>query len=643
MFDLFRSREKSVRIVLGVLLVVVAGSMLLYLIPGAPGSALAGGGGTVIATVGGDKITALDVQRALQNITRGQQNLPKSILGMYAPALVNQMIESKAMAYKAREMGLRVSDQELGDVIQNEFAGQVGGKFDMSIYQAVLAQQGLTVPDFEARQREAMLAARLQNLEMQSLIVSDTDAREEYQRKNLKVGLRYLVFDPKSFVSKVSKDPAAIKAYFEKNRNEFRIPEQRDAELISGTAAQFVQNAQVSEESLHKQYNENLDSYRQPERVDVRHILIKTQGKPKEEAAKLKAKAEDILKQLKAGAKFDELAKKNSEDPGSAEKGGELGYIVRGQTVPNFEKAAFSLQPGQLSGVIETEYGYHILQVENRQEAHTQTFEEVRPQLLAEAKKQAAATDFKQAIEAARAEVVKTPAQAEAIAAKHNLKYAKLNNFQTGSPLPNLGSAPEVTNAIFAAAKGSTTNVIDTDGQKAAGFAYVQSVTAARNANFNEVEKDVTARYTAAESEKLAEQAAQSAVDRAKKGETLAALAKAYGAPVKTAVPFTADGAAEGIGAASLLSPAFKDNVGNIVGPVSAQNSYFVTQVSEKTPADMSQFAKNKEDIVKGIKQQRRSVQEPLFRDSVVSELKRRGKISINQETLNQLVGSLQG
>lgn len=642
MFDLFRSREKSVRILLGVLLGLVAVSMLFYLIPSGPGSGTGSDGSSVVATVGGDKITTVDVQRALQTITRGQQNLPKSILGMYAPALVNQMIESKAMAYKARELGLKVSDQELGDAIQNEFAGQLGGKFDMSIYQAVLSQQGLTVPDFEARQREAMLAARLENLEMQSLIVSDADARAEYERKNLKVGLKYLAFEPKEFASKVAKDPAAVKAYFEKNRSSFRIPEKRSVELISGTTAQFVGAAQVSDTDLRKAYSENMDSYRQPERVQVRHILIKTQGKPKEEVSKLKAKADDLLKQLKSGGKFDELAKKNSEDPGSGEKGGELGFIVRGQTVPNFEKAAFSLQPGQLSDVIETEYGFHILQVENKETAHTQTFEEVRPQLLADAQKQAGTENLKRAVDAARSEAVKTPSHAAAIAAKYNLKYSKLDNFQTTTPLGELAPAPALTNAIFAASKDAFTDVVETDGQKASAFARVLSITPTRNAEYAEVEKDVLAKYTDAESQKLSEQAAKSSIERARKGESIEAIGKTYGISLKSAAPFTADGAAEGIGSASLLAQAFKDKVGDVLGPISAQNSQFVCQVSERIPADMTQFAKNKDEIVRGIAQQRQSVQQPLFRDSVVAELKRRGKIKINNDTMNKLVGSMQ-
>ncbi len=378
MFDLFRSREKSVRILLGVLLGLIAISMLLYLIPGGPGNT-GPTGDNVLATIGDQKVTATDVERTMQNLTRGQQNLPRSIMAMYVPSVVNQLVEEKALAYQARRMGLHVSDQELGDAIAAEFSQATGGSFDMRTYQAILSQQGLTVADFENEQRNAMLASRLTNLEAQSLVVSDQDARAEYQRKNLKVGLEYINFDPKAFTAKVNKDPGAIKAYFDANRSLFRIPEKRDIELIVGNTAEFAQDAKISDADLQRQYQDNIDSYRTPERVKVRHILIKTQGKPKTDVPKLRAKADDILNQIHHGADFADLAKKNSEDPGSAEKGGELGWIVKGQTVPNFEKTAFSLKPGELSGVIETEYGYHIIQVEDKQAAHTQSFDEVRP------------------------------------------------------------------------------------------------------------------------------------------------------------------------------------------------------------------------------------------------------------------------
>ncbi|HEY7306524.1 MAG TPA: peptidylprolyl isomerase [Bryobacteraceae bacterium] len=642
MFDLFRSREKSVRILLGALLVLVAASMLVYLIPGGPGGPGVSGQ-NVVAAVGDDKITTMDVQRAVQRITQGQANLPKGIIAMYIPNIVNQLVESKALAYKAREMGLRISDQELGNAIEAEFAPELGGKFDMKVYQMVLSQQGLTAADYERQRRDSMLAARLENIELQSLIVSDADARAEYQRKNLKIGLRYIGFESKDFTSKVNKDPAAVKAYFDKNRGQFRIPERRNIELIAGAISDFIQSAQVSDSQLHQEYQDNMDSYRTPERVKVRHILIKTQGKPKDEVSKLKAKTEDILKQLQHGTDFADLAKKNSEDPGSAEKGGELGWIVRGQTVPNFEKTAFSLKPGQLSGIIETEYGFHIIQVEDKQEAHTQTFDDVKPQLLLEAKKQVAADDLRKAIDAARAEANRTPSQAEAIAKKYNLKFYKVDNFASGASLPEINTQQEVGNAIFATPKGAVTDVVNLDAQAKAAFAVVTGVTPSHNAEFAEVQNDVLQKYTAAEANRLAEQAAGSGAARARKGESLEAIAKSYGLSVKTAAPFTIDGAAEGIGAATMLSAAFKSNVGDIVGPVAAQSGQFVCKISEKAPADMSQFVKNKESIVQGLTQQRQSAQGPLFRDSVVTELRRRGKIKMNEAALNRLVSSYQG
>ncbi len=629
------------RILLGVLLTLVAASMLIYLIPGGPGGPSASGE-NVIAAVGDEKVTTADLDRAVQRVTRGQANLPKGLLAMYVPSLVNQMIESKAMAYKAREMGLNVSDQELGDKIQSEVAPALGGKFDLQVYQSILAQQGMTVADFEKEQREAILGARLENTELQSLIVSDDDARAEYERKNLKIGLQYIGFEPKEFAAKVNKDPAAVKAYFDKNRALFRTPEKRNVDLIVGATADFIQAANVTDAQLQQQYQDNIDSYRTPDRVKVRHILIKTQGKSKEEAAKLKAKAEDVLKQIQHGGNFAELAKKYSDDTGTAVNGGELGWITKGQTVPNFEKTAFSQKPGDTSGLVETEYGYHIIQTEEKQAAHTQTFDEVKPQLLMDAKKQVATDNLKKAVESAHAEIARTSSQAEAIAKKYNLKFFKLDNLTTGTPLPEANGQPELTNAIFSAAKNSVTDITNMDAQGRSAFAVVANVFPPRDADYAAVEADVLKKYVEAESQRLAQDAAKAAAERARKGESLEAIAKAYGVGVKTAAPFTVDGAAEGIGSASLLSAAFKDKVGDMVGPVSGSAGQFVCRVSDRIPADMSQYAANKAAIVQGLQQQRQTVQQPLFRDSVVSDLRRRGKIKINQATMNRIISSYQ-
>jgi peptidyl-prolyl cis-trans isomerase D len=537
-------------------------------------------------------------------------------------------------------MGLRISDDDLATAIRSQFTAALGRSFDMKTYQAILAEQGLTPQQFESEQREQMLAARLENIEAQSMVVTDQQARAEYQRKNLKVGLDYIEFQGKDFVSNVDKSPAKVKAYFDSHRSEFQIPEQRNVDLITGSTADFVQSAQISGTQLQQMYQDNIDSYRFPERVQVRHILIKTQGTSPQDAAKAKAKAEDVLTQLQHGANFADLAKKYSEDPGSASKGGELGWIVRGQTVKNFENEAFSLKPGETSGLVQTEYGYHIIQVEAKQAAHTESFDEAKPQLLAEAKKQAAGDDLAKAIQAAHNEIARNPSQAEAIAKKYNLKFYSLNKITSASTLPGVNSQPAVINAIFAAPRGGVTDVVTLDTQGKDAFAVVTNVMPARNAEYAEVQQEVAQKYVAAESMKLAHHAAAQAADRARKGESLEAIAKQSHLSVKTASPFTIDGAAEGIGSATLVEPAFQDEVGAVVGPVAAQSSEFVCRVSQKIPADMSKFSDSKDAIVQDLTTQQQNIQQPLFRDSVVAYLTQRGKVRINGDTYKRVLDS---
>jgi peptidyl-prolyl cis-trans isomerase D len=293
-----------------------------------------------------------------------------------------------------------------------------------------------------------------------------------------------------------------------------------------------------------------------------------------------------------------------------------------------------------LSGLVETEYGYHIIQVMDKQTAHVQSFDEVKPQLLAEAQKDAGAAGLKKAINDARAEIVRNPSQAVDIAKKYNLKFFKLDKFSRTDAMPEVNTQPEVYNAIFTTPKGTVSNVTDLDSIGKSAFGIVNNIYPSHNAEYAEVEKDVLQRYTDAESLRLSQEAAKTAAARAKKGESLEALAKEYGISVKTAAPFPVDGAAEGIGAGSYLTAAFKANVGDVVGPVAAGSGQFVCKVSEKIPADLAQFAKEKDALIQQMNEQKRSLQQSLFRASVVADLKKRGKVKLNQDLIGRMVSS---
>jgi peptidyl-prolyl cis-trans isomerase D len=641
MFNLFRSREKSVRYLLGAILVVISLSMLVYLIPGGTG----GGGVTgenVLATVGSEKITVTDVQGAVERMMSTQKNVPRAFMAMYVPSVVNQYIEMYAKAYKAKQLGLNISDEELANNIQRMMAPQMGGKFDKTYYAAMVQDRGFTVQGFENFLRVNMLASRYDSIAAQSLVVTDEEAKQEYQRENEKVALNYIEFTPQEFTKKVSMNSGAINAWFAKHKTEFRVPEKRSFDLIVGSDADFAQAAQVSDSELHRRYQENIDSYRTPERVHVRHILIKTTGVPKDQIPKLHQKAEDLLKQLKAGADFATLAKKNSNDPGSAEKGGDLGWIVRGQTVPDFEKAAFSLKPNELSGVISTEYGFHIIQVLEHQAPKVESFDEAKPQLLAEAKKDIGDQNMQKAVNDARDETERNPSQAAAIAKKYGLKFFKVDQIANGAPLPDLNSAPAVSSAIFAAPKGDVTQVIPLDNVGKEAYAVLTGITPSRQATFDEVQKEVTDRYTSEEATRLMHDAAKEAAERVKKGEDLKTVAKAEGGQVKTASPFTIMGAAEGIGSASTVEAAFgpKAKVGDVVGPVDSGGNVYICKVTQKIPADMSQFAANRESMIATLKQKKGQIQGPLFGDTLVSDLKKNGIIKTNPQAIQRLAAS---
>ena len=176
---------------------------------------------------------------------------------------------------------------------------------------------------------------------------------------------------------------------------------------------------------------------------------------------------------------------------------------------------------------------------------------------------------------------------------------------------------------------------MDNEGKEA--FAVIHNIVPSRNAEFAEVQADVAQRYTEAQAATLTQNAAKEAAARAHKGEPLEAIAKSYGVAVKTAAPFTIDGAAEGIGSASLLHDAFKSNVGDVLGPIAAQAGQFVVKVTAKVPADLSQFAKNRDGIVQSLQQQKAQIQGALFRDSVMQELRRRGKIKLNDDTMHRM------
>jgi peptidyl-prolyl cis-trans isomerase D len=635
MFDLFRSRDKAVRYLLTALLLMVALSMVAYLVPGGTGT---GQEEQVVAKIGGEPLTAREVQLSIQSAMRNRE-APREMLEHFVPQFIDQMITERALAFEAGRMGFNITDADVAFAIRSLLPNIFGaGQFNKEAYAMFLQQQNLTIPEFEANVRKQLLLTRLRNLALEGIIVSPEEVEQEYRRRSDKVRLEYVAFAADKFKSQVKISPGEIQTHFNQHRQTYQILEKRGFDLLMVDAERLSATVNPTEAQLRRAFEAAKDRYRTPERVRARHILLKTLDKPKEEVAKLEAKANDLLKQIKGGADFAELAKKVSEDPGSAVKGGDLDWISRGQTVPNFENSAFSLKPKELSGVIKTEYGFHIIQVMEKEAAQVKSFEAVRDSFAAELKKQMVNDSIVGVADQVRAALIKAPSQAEEIAKQSNAGFYRVAKAGSGDPIPEVGLSRELDEAVASTAKGGVSPVVAAGAKMV--IAVVREIFPARPAELSEVEVQIRSQIEIQKAGDLARQKAVEAEAKIKGGMELKTLAKTYGLEVKTAPEFGRDGAAEGLGSAAYLAEAFTRPVGSVIGPVAVGNLMAFAKITAKVETDMRQLPEQREGIVLALKGKKSRERQDLLDDGILTRLIREGKVKINPAVVKRIVAS---
>jgi peptidyl-prolyl cis-trans isomerase D len=641
MFDLFRSRQKAMRYLLGGVLGIVALSLVVTLIPGY--GTPTGAPEQLVAEIGNEQLTIRQVQMQIQNLTRNRQ-VPAEMVQHYVPQLIDQMITERAIAYQAERLGFRVTDEDVARAIRSMLT-QVfpTGDFDKAVYQRFLAQQGLTIPEFEHNVRTNLLLMQLQNVALEGTIVAPEEVEREYRRKNDKVRVEYVSWSPGDLKSQVTVTPAEIQNYFTQNRAQYMTPEKRSFHVLIADEAKIGASVEVSEPELRTAYSRNIDRYRSPERAKVRHILLNTTGKSADEVKAIEAKAGDLLKQIRAGADFAELAKKHSEDPGSAPKGGDLDWVTRGQMVPNFESTAFSLKPKEISNVIKTEYGFHIVQTLEKEEARVKPFEEVKGELTTEAKRETVYQKMQSAIDSARAELARNPQQAEQIAQKYNLTYAKADNISRGQSVPEVGTNPELDATVSGMRAGEVSPVIQIAPTKLA-VAAVTAVEPSKPSELADVENQIRDSLIASKTQQLAEQKIKEAKEKFQSaGGDLNAVAKSMGGQVKQTQFFTTEGAADGIGPAQYVAEAFSKPVGTVLPPFNIGNQLYLVKVLEKQPADTAGLAAEREALVLALKRKKAAERRELFEDGLLTQLIKEGKVKKYPENIKRITSNYQG
>ncbi|HJH15768.1 MAG TPA: SurA N-terminal domain-containing protein, partial [Bilophila wadsworthia] len=459
MLDLIRANAQSwgVKIAFGIII-------LVFVFWGVGG--LTGGPSTVILTVNGEPITIQEFQRKYEQLEQQvrAQYPDLDAAGLKAMQLKQQLIQNlileNLIMQEAKRVGIVVTPVELRKLIESFPAfHNAEGKFDPDAYVRVIKAQRNTPGNFEAELRNNMLMNKLRADVTAGAFVPEAEVRDLFRYEGERRILEYVFYPLEDYTSKVTVDDAQIKDYYEANQASFTVPPQADVEylLIGAEALAAAQN--ISDAAVSEYYEKNAAQFATPEMVRARHILILSNAKASaEDQAKAKAKIEEIAQRIKAGEDFGTVAKEVSEDPGSGPQGGELGWFAHGQMVPEFDKASFALNPGELSEPVKTQFGWHLIQLEEKKAAGQKPLDEVKDQIRTRLAQDEASGKVQEALEQVQLAVIGGKSLKEA---GEPLKLAPQETglVNTTELTEKMGIKPENLPALLAAKPGT---VLDT-------------------------------------------------------------------------------------------------------------------------------------------------------------------------------------
>ncbi|MBZ5514225.1 MAG: peptidyl-prolyl cis-trans isomerase [Acidobacteriia bacterium] len=643
MFRLFKKRPEAVKKwILAFILGITSVGMVVTLAPIFPGSDSESLESNVLASVGGAQITSTDLGRSIQSRLRNSPlaNDPQ-IISRMAGTVLDDMILRRALWGQAKKLGIDVSNAEVQESIRTSmpFLYPNGTFVGMDRYRDFISQQaGLSVPQFEAQYRESLLLEKIRAIVTDGVRVSPDEVRDEFVRRDTKVRMDYVLFDPSQFLKAVEVTPKALEEFFEKDPAKYKLPEERRVRYALMDTDYVRAGVKVTDADLTQYYGQHLADYQVSDRVKVSHILFKTEGKTPEEIATLEKTARDVLAQIKAGADFGEMAKKYSEDS-SASNGGEIGWIVRGQTVKEFEDAAFSMKPGQVSDLIKTTYGFHIIKVLDRQTAHLQTFDEVKNQIREQLDKQRLA-DAQQTIASnIERQLQQDPQNFAAVATKNRLEAKETPLFRYNQPVTDFGTSESFHNLAFQLRQGAIGQPISVP--KGTAIIQVVEILPEHTPKFEEVRAAVEEDYRAAKSQELAAQRAQEFAAKAKAGD-FKKVAQAMGLTVKESKDFTEQDYVEGVGSGTQLAAAFGLAAGQTSEAVQVGANRVVFRVTARTPAPESELAGQQDQIAEELLERKRSLAWEIYQQSLKQQLLASGKLKVNEAAMKKFLATYQ-
>ncbi|MBV9572769.1 MAG: peptidyl-prolyl cis-trans isomerase, partial [Acidobacteriales bacterium] len=505
------------------------------------------------------------------------------------------------------------------------------------------------VPQFEQAVKDEILADKVRALVTGSAVISDAEIRQEFEKQNSKVKFSYALFRKDDILKEINPTDLELRAFYDRNKAGYNnsIPEKRKLRYVLIDTVRIEAQTPITPDDLQGYYRQHREEFRVPEQVNVRHILFKipppgAYGKVDQKAADAaRKKADDVSRQLKAGGDFAELAKKYSEDTDTAKNGGSLGWIQRGRfPAPAVEQAAFSLPKGAVSDVINAGYAFDIIKVDDKQDAHLKSPDEVKEQMTAALRQskgsQAALAEAREVLSQAR-----TIGLDKAAAAK-GLQIVSTDFVSRTDSLPGLGASPQFMAAVFSQRDKSPADEV----QLARGDVIfeVTAIKPPATPTYDEIRGRVETEFKNERESSLLSQKTRELSDRAKTEHSLEKAAKELGATLKTSDFVSPDGQVPDIG--SMTGPAsvaFTLKPGEISGPLTLGNAGAVLAVIEKQEPPAGDFAAKKDQIRDSLLQAKQGELFGLFVASLRDRMEKSRQIKINQEEMKNLTRATGG
>ncbi len=634
MLDRMRRHKAWLKWSLGI---VVAAFILLYIPSFLSPTAVGAAPGDMLATVEGRIITVGTWQRSYQQQVSALQSQYGSAindqmlrqLGI-AQQVLQQLIDEEAMSAEARRIGLSVSDGELRERILRLPMLQLNGEFvGDARYRQFLASQRppMTAAEFENLLRQSLEAEKLQEAVSGWITVNDAEVDTEFRRRNEKVKLELAVFTADRFREGLEPSDADVQQYFSDHRESYRVPDKRRVRYLAVDPESLRATVTVTPQEIEARYRENLSIYSTPEQVRASHILFKTEGA--DEAA-VRAKAEAVLARVKAGEDFATLAREYSEDEGSKVNDGDLDYFGRGAMVPAFENAAWGLEVGGTSELVQSEFGFHIIRLTDKRAAATRTLDEVRLQIEDQLKWEKAQEEAAKLASELEGEI-DDPSDLDRVSVARGLQVSDSGLFSREEPLAGLGFAPAVAAEAFTLEPGAVSGLLRTS----AGFAFitVEEIKPSYLPELGEVTDRVRQDVIRTQAVALARTRAESLARAAGRFE---AAASSLGVTVKTTELITRDTPLPDVGVSKAVDDAvFALKAGEKTGPIVTENAVVVARVAEREDVTDEAIATGRPALKAEMLQQQRNT----FFSAYMTKAKQNMEIAFNETALGVVLG----